>query len=69
MERLAVAIQQNQITFPEGLLLNELLSFEYVYTRTGAQYSAPDGLHDDGVCALALAVFHQDRSPGIGVWL
>ena len=69
MERLAVAIQQNQITFPEGLLLNELLSFEYVYTRTGAQYSAPTGLHDDGVCALALAVYHQDRSPGIGVWL
>ena len=69
MERLAVAIQQRQIGFPEGLLLNELLSFEYVYTRTGAQYSAPTGLHDDGVCALALAVYHQARSPGIGVWL
>ena len=69
MERLAVAIQQQQITFPEGQLLNELLSFEYVYTRTGAQYSAPTGLHDDGVCALALAVYHQDNKPGIGVWL
>ena len=69
MERLSVAIQQQQITFPEGLLLNELLSFEYVYTRTGAQYSAPSGLHDDGVCALALAVFQNDRSPSIGVWL
>ena len=69
MERLAVAIQQKQITFPEGQLLNELLSFEYVYTRTGAQYSAPPGLHDDGVCALSLAVYHQDNKPGIGVWL
>ena len=69
MERLAVAIQQQQITFPEGQLLNELLSFEYVYTRTGAQYSAPSGLHDDGVCSLALAVYHQDNKPGIGVWL
>ena len=69
MERLAVAIQQKQITFPEGQLLNELLSFEYVYTRTGAQYSAPTGLHDDGVCALSLAVYHQDNAPGIGVWL
>ena len=69
MERLAVAIQQQQITFPEGQLLNELLSFEYVYTRTGAQYSAPTGLHDDGVCSLALAVYHQDNKPGIGVWL
>ena len=69
MERLAVAIQQQQITYPEGQLLNELLSFEYVYTRTGAQYSAPTGLHDDGVCSLALAVYHQDNKPGIGVWL
>ena len=69
MERLAVGIQQQQITFPEGQLLNELLSFEYVYTRTGAQYSAPSGLHDDGVCSLALAVYHQDNKPGIGVWL
>jgi hypothetical protein len=69
MERLAVAIQQRQTSFPEGQLFNELLSFEYVYTRTGAQYSAPVGLHDDGVCALALAVYHQDRKPGIGVWL
>jgi len=69
MERLAVAIQQQQITIPEGLLLDELLSFEYVYTRTGVQYSAPSGLHDDGVCALALAVYHTTNSPSIGVWL
>ena len=69
MERLAVAIQQQQITIPEGLLLDELLSFEYVYTRTGVQYSAPSGLHDDGVCALALAVYHLNQSPSIGVWL
>tara|TARA_R100001224_G_C4018978_1_gene148702 strand:- start:615 stop:1838 length:1224 start_codon:yes stop_codon:yes gene_type:complete len=69
MERLSVAIQQKQITYPEGLLLDELLSFEYVYTRTGVQYSAPSGLHDDGVCALALAVYHLNQSPSIGVWL
>jgi len=69
MERLAVAIQQRQVVIPEGQLLNELLSFEYVYTRTGAQYSAPSGLHDDGVCALALAIFHKNQSPGLGVWL
>ena len=69
MERLSVVIQQEQIKFPEGLLLNELLSFEYVYTRTGAKYSAPSGLHDDGVCALALAVYHQHNRPSIGVWL
>tara|TARA_Y100001938_G_scaffold34546_1_gene47459 strand:- start:4268 stop:5473 length:1206 start_codon:yes stop_codon:yes gene_type:complete len=69
MERLAVAIQQEQITIPEGLILDELLSFEYVYTRSGVHYSAPVGLHDDGVCALALAVYHTTNSPSIGVWL
>ena len=69
MERLAVAIQQTEIGIPEGILLDELLSFEYVYTRTGVQYSAPSGLHDDGVCALALAVFNLEKSPSIGVWL
>ena len=34
----------------------ELEQFEYEYTRTGVRYSAPDGQHDDTVCALALAV-------------
>ena len=56
MEGLAVAIQQRQVTLPEGVLVNELESFEYEYTRTGVRYSAPEGLHDDAVMALALAV-------------
>ena len=56
MEGLAVAIQQAAIHIPEGWLQAELEAFEYVYTRTGVRYSAPEGLHDDGVCALALAV-------------
>ena len=55
MEGLAVAIQQKRIAFPEGVISAELESFEYVYTRTGVHYSAPDGSHDDAVCALALA--------------
>jgi len=69
MERLAVVIQQQEITIPDGLLASELLSFEYVYTRTGVQYSAPNGQHDDGVCALALAVHHSTKTPSVGVWL
>ncbi|WP_020476257.1 terminase family protein [Zavarzinella formosa] len=56
MEGLAVAIQQRQITFPDGIIAMELEQFEYEYTRTGVRYSAPAGLHDDTVCALALAV-------------
>jgi hypothetical protein len=55
MEGLAVAIQQRKITFPEGLITQELGDFEYEYTRTGVRYSAPTGMHDDCVCSLALA--------------
>jgi phage FluMu gp28-like protein len=56
MEGLAVAIQKQEIRFPDGVITNELESFEYEYTRTGVRYSAPSGMHDDAVCALALAV-------------
>ena len=60
MGGLAVAIQQRKIGFPEGPVVDELEGFEYVYTRTGVQYSAPEGLNDDCVCALALANAHFD---------
>ncbi len=56
MEGLAVAIQQQQIHYPAGPIVAELEAFEYVYSRTGVTYSAPEGQHDDCVCALALAV-------------
>lgn len=55
MEGLAVAIQSGLIGFPEGIITDELEAFEFVHTRTGVRYSAPDGVHDDTVCALALA--------------
>ena len=61
MEGLAVAIQRQEVRFPAGWLVHELESFEYEYTRTGVRYEAPQGLHDDGVCALALAVHHKAR--------
>jgi hypothetical protein len=61
MEGLAVAIQQRRVTFPDGPIVNELETFEYVYTRTGVRYSAPDGLHDDCVMGLALAVKKMER--------
>ena len=56
MEGLAAAIHQQAVRFPDGPLVAELESFGYEYTQSGVRYSAPDGLHDDGVCALALAV-------------
>ncbi len=55
MEGLAVSIQSEEITFPEGLIKFELELFEYEETRTGVRYSAPQGKHDDCVAALALA--------------
>jgi len=56
MEGLAVAIQQHEVTYPDGPIVAELMAFEYEYTRTGVRYSAPEGMHDDCVVALALAV-------------
>jgi phage FluMu gp28-like protein len=61
MEGLAVAIQTQKIGFPKGVLTNELESFEYEFSRTGVRYSAPSGMHDDAVCALALANFHKPK--------
>lgn len=55
MVGLANAIQKRLIGFPEGVIRNELESFEYEYTQTGVRYSAINGKHDDAVCALALA--------------
>jgi hypothetical protein len=63
MEGLAVAIQSNSITFPPGEIVSELEAFEYEHTRTGVRYSAPEGMHDDCVCALALAVMHMTHAP------
>lgn len=61
MELLATSIQRQQIGIHPGLndvLRNELESFEYEVRPGGSvRYSAPDGLHDDGVCALALATW------------
>lgn len=56
MEGLAVAIQSHKVGFPDGPIRAELDTFEYVYTRRGVSYSAPEGYHDDCVVALALAV-------------
>jgi hypothetical protein len=67
MEGLAVAIQQGNVKFPDGPLRAELEAFEFVYSRTGVHYSAPVGLHDDGVCALALA-WSVHNQGGVSVW-
>lgn len=55
MEGLASAIQKGIIHIVDGIMYNELESFEYEYSRAGVKYGAPSGMHDDIVCALALA--------------
>jgi hypothetical protein len=56
MEGLAASISQRAIRFPDNWLRAELDIFEFHHSRTGVKYDAPQGHHDDGVCALALAV-------------
>ena len=56
MEGLAHAISSETIRYPAGWLKTELDIFEFEHTRTGVRYTAPSGSHDDGVCALSLAV-------------
>lgn len=69
MEGLAVAIQQGEIAFPDGPIVQELEQFEYQYTRTGVRYSAPEGMHDDCVMALALArAKWAEVQPRLNAW-
>lgn len=63
MEALAVSIQQRKISFPLGPIVDELEEFEYTFTRAGGvKYSAPEGLHDDCVNALAMANLAAERT-------
>ena len=64
MEGLAAAIQGDLVAFPEGPVSDELCSFEFEYRNGGVRYSAPDGLHDDCVMALALAIRRKAASGG-----
>lgn len=65
MEGLSLAINRREIRYPSGFLVKELESFEFEYHRTGVRYSAPSGLHDDAVCALALAVHGKRTNPHV----
>jgi len=64
MEGLAASISAQEVRFPDNWLRAELEIFEFEHTRTGVRYSAPQGSHDDGVCALALAVRAKDKLAG-----
>lgn len=57
IESLVLAFDRGEVTaLNDSVLIGELMAYERTVTATGrSQYSAPDGLHDDTVMALALA--------------
>jgi hypothetical protein len=56
MVLLATGIQQSKIGYPDGDIVKELSAFEYEISNSGnVLYSAPKGVHDDCVDALAMA--------------
>lgn len=59
IEKLSISIEQKGIRIPRmAVLIEELEAFGYRLTDAGnIIYSAPDGLHDDCVYSLALAVW------------
>lgn len=64
---LAVAIQNKEITFPDGVIVKELEAFEYMIVPNSGRviYSAPKGIHDDCVDALAMAVYLWRKNAAI----
>ncbi|MEY4334566.1 MAG: hypothetical protein RLZZ196_3316, partial [Bacteroidota bacterium] len=66
MTGLQTAIHTGRIGFPNGLIVNELETFEYQYSASGVKYSAPSGFHDDCVMALALAWHNMNFKAGSG---
>lgn len=55
MEGLASAIQQQLVFIIEGVMQDEMESFEFTYQNSRVSYNAPSGSHDDCVNSLALA--------------
>ena len=60
MEGLQIAISTGEVRIPDGWLRAELEAFGFRYSGRTVAYEAVAG-HDDGVCALALAV-HARRA-------
>jgi hypothetical protein len=65
LEKLSLSIEQKRISYPDiPVLLDELESFGYERTEGGRyKYSAPEGMYDDCVNSLALAVWTLPENP------
>lgn len=65
LEGLALGIHQRKLSFPPGIIVDELEAFEFEYTRRGVRYVVAEGMTDDGVMALALA-YDEFKQVGTG---
>lgn len=61
IEGLALAIQQGRTTVVDGPHRTELEAFEYDFKNGRVFYGAPASMHDDCVCAHALAWYGAER--------
>lgn len=58
------AVQNGDLGILEGVVMNEMRNFTYIYSSNGnLKFEAPTGLHDDCVNALALAVKCREFAP------
>jgi len=58
INRLVVALEREEVKYPNiPHLINELKYFQYIKTKSTLRMDAPNGLHDDTVISLALAVY------------
>lgn len=69
IEGLAVALEQGEITIiPDPVLISELEAYSLERTSSGnIRYSAPPGLHDDTVMAVAMARWQAGRASNSAV--
>ncbi|HEB13444.1 MAG TPA: hypothetical protein ENI13_00515 [candidate division CPR3 bacterium] len=65
MEKLAIMIEKKKVFYPDiEILVDELESFGIEFSKAGnMKYSAPEGMHDDCVDALALACWALADNP------
>lgn len=61
IEMLVVAVQRSEIIVTDQTTHDEMMEFEYEYTRTGVRYTAPEGFNDDCVIGLALANYAKSN--------
>ncbi len=69
MEGIASALQNGYISVIDGIMKDELEAFEFEYSRNGVKYRAPEGVHDDCVCSLALAYQRLKSGISAGVYM